>query len=89
MPGPERLVRRSIRISRENLDRARKILGTTTDAETVDAALDLVVFRDEVLKGVRRIAGSNSMRDIYAEDIRSRSADDAAATLKCGTLAQY
>jgi hypothetical protein len=68
MPASERLVRRSIRISQDNLDRARKVLGTRTDAETVDAALDLVVFRDEVLKGVRRIAGSNSMRDIYAED---------------------
>lgn len=38
------------------------------DAETVDAALDLVVFRDEVTKGVRRIAGSQSLRDIYGED---------------------
>jgi len=38
------------------------------DAETVNAALDLIAFRDEVSKGVRRIAGSNSMRDIYAED---------------------
>jgi len=34
----------------------------------VDAALDLVVFRDEVTKGVRRIAGSQSLRDIYGED---------------------
>jgi hypothetical protein len=68
MPASERTVRMSMRISRDKLDRARKILGTKTDAETVDAALDLIAFRDEVLKGVRRIAGSNSMRDIYAED---------------------
>jgi hypothetical protein len=62
------MARRSIRVSQDSLDRARKILGTKTDAETVEAALDLIVFRDEVLKGVRRIAGSNSMRDIYGED---------------------
>jgi len=68
MAPPDRPVRRSLRLSRANLDRARQILGTKTDAETVDAALDLVVFRDEVTKGVRRIAGSNSMRDIYGED---------------------
>ena len=55
-------------ISQDKLDRARMVLGTRTDAETVDAALDLVAFRDEVSKGVRRIAGSNSMRDIYAEE---------------------
>jgi len=62
------MVRRSIRISQDALDRARKILGTKTDSETVDAALDLIIFRDEVIDGLRRIAGSNSMRDIYAED---------------------
>jgi hypothetical protein len=55
-------------ISQDKLDRARMVLGTKTDAETVDAALDLIAFRDEVSKGVRRIAGSNSMRDIYAEE---------------------
>jgi hypothetical protein len=55
-------------ISQDKLDHARMVLGTTTDAETVDAALDLIAFRDEVMKGVRRIAGSNSMRDIYAEE---------------------
>jgi hypothetical protein len=57
-----------MRISQDKLDRARTILGTHGDAETVNAALDLIAFRDEVSKGVRRIAGSNSMRDIYAED---------------------
>jgi hypothetical protein len=56
-----------MRISQDKLDHARMVLGTRTDAETVDAALDLIAFRNEVLKGVRRIAGSNSMRDIYAE----------------------
>jgi hypothetical protein len=68
MPRPDRPIRRSLRLSQAKPDRARQVLGTTTDAETVDAALDLVVFRDEVIKGVRRIAGSHSMRDIYAED---------------------
>jgi hypothetical protein len=67
MPPSDRLVRRSLRLSRASLDRARQILGTKTDAETVDAALDLVVFRDEVTKGVRRIAGSKSLRDLYGE----------------------
>jgi hypothetical protein len=62
------LVRRTIRVSQDDLDRARRILGTTTDAETLAAALDLVVFRDEVFEGIRRIAGSHCMRDIYARE---------------------
>jgi hypothetical protein len=68
MPETERIIRKNMRISQEKLDRAREILGTKTETETVDAALDMIAFRKEVLEGVRRIAGSNSMRDIYAEE---------------------
>ena len=68
MPQSERIVRKNMRISQEKLDRARMILGTRTETETVDAALDMIAFRKEVLEGVRRIAGSNSMRDIYGEE---------------------
>ena len=68
MPSPERFVRKTMRISQDKLERARKILGTRTETETVDAALDMIAFREEVLDGVRRMAGSNSIRDIYAED---------------------
>jgi hypothetical protein len=68
MAETERIIRKNMRISQEKLDRAREILGTKTETETVDAALDMIAFRKEVLEGVRRIAGSNSMRDIYAEE---------------------
>lgn len=58
-----------VRVSRERLNKARAILGTATDRETVDQALDLVLFRREVSDGIRQISGSNSIRDIYeAED---------------------
>lgn len=50
------------------LYRAREILGTRSDAATIAAALDLVVFREEVSRGIRAMAGSNSIRDIYADE---------------------
>jgi Arc/MetJ family transcription regulator len=62
------LTRKTVTVDQELLDRAREILGTRTDAETVSEALDLLVFRDEVSRGIRGIAGSNSMRDIYGDD---------------------
>jgi hypothetical protein len=68
MPKPERIVRKTMRMSQDKLERAQKILGTRTETETIDAALDMIAFREEVLEGVRRMAGSNSIRDIYAED---------------------
>lgn len=55
-------VRKNLRLTQAKLDRARKVLGTETETETVEQALDLVAFRDEVIAGVRRVAGSRGLR---------------------------
>ena len=68
MSKPERFVRKTMRISQDKLERARKILATTTETETVDAALDMIAFKREAIAGVRRMAGSTGLLDIYAED---------------------
>jgi Arc/MetJ family transcription regulator len=47
--------RTNIRIDRQKLDAARRILGLETASETVDAALDAVTFREEVLRGIDRM----------------------------------
>lgn len=60
------IVRKNMRLSQAKLDRAKRILGTETETETVDQALDLVAFRREVVYGVRRLAGSKSLRDRLA-----------------------
>lgn len=65
---PTNVVRKSLRIDQAKLDRAKEILGTETDTETVNAALDVLAFRKEVFDGVREIAGTNGFRDIQAED---------------------
>lgn len=62
-----KVVRKNMRLRQDLIDRARDILGTKTETETVEQALELVAFRKEVSEGIRRIAGSRSMRDIYAE----------------------
>jgi hypothetical protein len=56
-------VRKNLRLTQANVDRARRILGAATETETIEQALDLVAFREEVLAGVRRLAGSRSLRD--------------------------
>lgn len=61
-------VRKNIRLSQAKLDRARRVLGTGTETETVDQALDLVVFRYEAIEGVRRMAGTRSVRDVFTGD---------------------
>jgi Arc/MetJ family transcription regulator len=68
MPVTTRVVRKNMRLRQDLLDRARKILGTSTETETVEQALELVTFRKEVSEGLRRIAGSGSLRNIYGDE---------------------
>jgi hypothetical protein len=63
MPPTRPRVRKNLRLNQAKLDRARRILGTQTETETVEQALDLVAFRQEVIAGVRRLAGSKLLRD--------------------------
>jgi Arc/MetJ family transcription regulator len=58
----------TVSVDEDLLGRAREILGTQSDTATVAAALDWIVFRDEVCRGIRAMAGSNSLRDIYADE---------------------
>jgi type VI protein secretion system component VasK len=69
MPKIEnKAVRKNMRLRQELIDQARKILGTHTETETVEQALELVAFRKEVSSGIRCISGTGGVRDIYAEE---------------------
>lgn len=63
--------RKNLRLTQEKIDRARRILGTKTETETIEQALDLVAFRQEVVEGIDRIAGTGALRDIFADDEES------------------
>jgi hypothetical protein len=68
MTKEARVGRKNMRLRQDLLDRARRILGARTETETVEMALELVTFRKEVTDGIRRVDGSGSLRDIYAEE---------------------
>lgn len=51
--------KKNLRLHQSKIDEARAILGTATETETVEAALDLVVFRQELVEGVRAMRGTN------------------------------
>jgi hypothetical protein len=46
-------VRKELWLDPETLRLAQKILGTATERETVEAALDMIAFRRELLDGTR------------------------------------
>jgi len=67
MPEDTKVVRKNMRLRQDLIDRARRVLGTRTETETVEQALELVTFRKEVAEGIRQIAASGSLQDIYSE----------------------
>lgn len=56
--------RKNLRLTQAKIDEAKRVLGTRTETETVEMALDLVAFRNEMHEGIRRIAGRGGFRDI-------------------------
>jgi len=53
----EAKVAMSYRLSPARIARARKILGTTSATATIEEALDLVLFRAELIDGVTQAFG--------------------------------
>ena len=51
------LKRKNIYLDEGKIRRARRILGTQTETETIDRALDLAVFRKTILRSLEQTAG--------------------------------
>jgi hypothetical protein len=55
-PTREGKVRKEFWLDPKTLRRAQTILGTATERETVEVALDMIAFRRELLDGTRVLA---------------------------------
>ena len=53
----ERKVPKTYRLTPGKLAAAQRILGAATATETIETALDMVVFRQELLDGTRAMLG--------------------------------
>lgn len=62
--------RKNILVDQRKLDAAKSALGALTETATIDAALDLVVFRTEVFGALDRIANDGG----FAPTRRTRRA---------------
>ena len=54
---PKRKVSRTFRLTPGKLETAQKILGTDTATATIEQALDMVVFRQELIRGATAMRG--------------------------------
>jgi len=63
----EALRKKNYRLRQSIIDRAMKVLGTRTETETIEQALDLVVFRSELISGVRAMRGA-ALQDVFGSE---------------------
>jgi len=52
--------RKNYYLDERKIKRAKAILGASTETQAIDAALDLVVFRREILDSLEKVAGNRS-----------------------------
>ena len=67
MTTKARKVRKNLRLTQSKLDRARRLLGTETETETVEQALDNFAAAEKQLS----VETIQAMRDLWARDIES------------------
>jgi hypothetical protein len=53
----QRKVPKTYRLAPDKVAAAQRILGAATATETIEQALDLVVFRQELMEGTRSLFG--------------------------------
>lgn len=54
-----------LQLDQEKLDQARQILGTRTERETIESALDLVVSEEGINRLLRKCRGRGTIRKIF------------------------
>jgi hypothetical protein len=59
------LKRKNYYLDERKIQRAKAILRAKTETEAIDAALDLVVFRKEILKSLEKVAGKGGVEKIF------------------------
>ncbi len=57
--------RKNFYLDEEKIHRAKRILGTKNETETIDKALDLVVFRKDLLDSLKAVAGKGQVEKIF------------------------
>ena len=60
-------VAKSYRLSPRRIAAAQKILGTPNATATIEEALDLVVFREELQRGVRALRRMAPIEEVFPD----------------------
>ena len=61
----ENIKRKNYYLDEVKIRRVRTILGAKTETEAIDAALNLVLFKKEILKSLEKVAGKGGVEKIF------------------------
>ena len=56
-----------LKLDQTKIDKARRLLDVSTEQETVDRALDLVIAEDAILRAHRKVKGVGGMVDVFGD----------------------
>ena len=61
--------RKNMDMDADKLARAQKVLGARTETETVDMALDYVLFQGGVFDALDRLAATGGLQDVFSTPV--------------------
>ncbi len=56
--------RKNYYLDEVKIKKVQKILGTKTETETIDKAMDIVIFRTEILESLNKVSGKGGVQKI-------------------------
>jgi len=61
--GPVR--HKHLRLNQAKLERVKSVLGSTTETQALEGAMDLVLAEAEIVKTLRRVKGKGRIRRLF------------------------
>ncbi len=55
-----------LRLNQAKLERVKSVLGTATETEALEGAMDFVLAEAEILKTLRRVKGKARIKNLFA-----------------------
>jgi len=55
------LKRKNYYLDEKKIQRVKKILGAHTETEAINSALDIIEFREDILKSLQKVAGKGGV----------------------------
>ena len=55
-----------LRLNQAKLEQVKSVLGTATETEALEGAMDFVLAEDEILKALRRVKGKARIKNLFA-----------------------